>query len=173
MRKLLLPILGCALSSFIFSGAGYANTINALYKKTLNNIVDNAQCSEQEFTLQVPRRDSDDDDEIQLYAARFSDDIFLSFSVENNVIRTSVSITPMRDTLPAQLNAFCVVSAVQAVIDPSKSINEYMKLDPKMYASAVKNGHYEFQSKKYEHSVSFQKDERMPTLTFMITPVVE
>ncbi|CDG96492.1 exported hypothetical protein [Xenorhabdus bovienii str. puntauvense] len=168
-----LIAFGCVLSFLMLSVSANANPVNVLYKKTINNIVDNGQCSEQEFTLKTPRRISDDEDEIQLYTTKFSDDIFLSFDVEKNVIKASVSIAPMRDTLSAQLSAFCVVSAVQTVIDPSKSTNEYMKLDPKMYASAVKNGHYKFQSKKYEHSVSFQKDKRMPTLTFMIDPIVE
>ncbi len=62
----------CVLSFLFLSGTAQADSLNVkeLYKKTLYNIVDNTQCSEQEFTLEIPRRNSDTEDEIQLYATR-------------------------------------------------------------------------------------------------------
>ncbi|CDL81960.1 hypothetical protein [Xenorhabdus cabanillasii] len=164
---------GCVLSFLLLPGAVYADSMNvkALYKKMLDNIVDNVQCNEQEFTLEIPRRNSDNEDVIQLYATRFTNSVLVNFAIENNKVGINIDVYPMPKTPDEQLIAFCVVSAVQAAIDPSKTTNEYMKLGSKMYSSTLKFGRYEYQSKKYEHSAYIDIKSQNPTLHYVIDSI--
>ncbi|MGJ0629369.1 hypothetical protein [Xenorhabdus bovienii] len=151
MKKVLLLL--SSLSFLILSEKANANPVNALYKKTINNIVDNGQCSEQEFLLNIPRQISDDDEIEQNYSSRFTSNVFVDFFKEDNkIVSIDISIAPVPKTLSEQLPAFCIISSIQAAIDPSRTKNEYMQLDSKLYSSALKSGKYEYSSKNYDHS---------------------
>ncbi|MEQ1975005.1 MULTISPECIES: hypothetical protein [unclassified Xenorhabdus] len=166
-------IPSCMMIVSAWSSFVNATPVNELYKKAINNIVDNVQCSEQVFTLEIPRKIGDED-EIQ-YNTQFTNDVFVSFSKDINTkgkFNVDINVYPAPNTLTEQLTAFCVVSAFQAAIDPSRTTNEYMKLSTKMYslASKSKSGRYYHQSKNYEHSAYIDVQSDKPTLTFQFSP---
>ncbi|KLU15560.1 MULTISPECIES: hypothetical protein [Xenorhabdus] len=168
-------VIGIILATGFFSVSANANPANTLYKKAIGNIVDNAQCSEQEFMLEIPRKISDDEDDIELYNTQFTNDVFVTLSKDINTkgkFNVGINISPAPNTLAEQLTAFCVVSAFQAAIDPRQTTNEYMKLSAKMYSLALKSksGHYYHQSKNYEHSAYIDVESDKPTLTFQFYP---
>ncbi|CAM3810496.1 hypothetical protein [Xenorhabdus thuongxuanensis] len=167
-------ILGIILTTNVFPAITHASPVNTLYKKAIGNIVDNPQCNEQEFLLETPHKISDDEDDIQQHSTKFTHDVFVTFSKDTNTkgFNIDISAFPAPKTLNEQLSAFCVISAFQAAIDPSKTTNEYMKLSQKMYSSASKskNGRDEYQSKNYEHIVHLDKGTDKPTLTFQFYP---
>ncbi|MDE9536133.1 hypothetical protein KKI91_15860 [Xenorhabdus bovienii] len=151
MKKILLLVsLFFVWSS---SQATNANSVNKLYKKTINNILDNNQCATQELYLNIPRNASDEDEDEQRYSTQFTSNVFVNiFEKNNKVLSIDISITPIPNSLNEQLPAFCVISSIQAAIDPSRTQNEYMKLDSKLYKSALEKGSYDYTSKNYSHS---------------------
>ncbi|PHM36179.1 hypothetical protein Xmau_04323 [Xenorhabdus mauleonii] len=159
------------LSSMVLPVSANADTFNALYKKAINNIKSDKQCSKQELTFNTLRKIHDDKDKIQHYSTNFSNDIFVDFSQKNNKIGIDINVYPLLATPDDQLPAFCVISAFQAAIDPSKPIDKYMELVPELYSLAVESESHEYQSKNYEYSMYVDTKSTLQTLTFQIDQI--
>lgn len=141
----LTPILGNSAGSKSLSAQD-------AYRSVVNKIISNDDCFSDDITLRKPNLLDDNEQENQTYSTRFSNDIFVDFYADHDVVNgAAITSTPPPKGINNISRFICIAAAIQSTIDSSKSISEFKKINYKKLSSLPSDNRNQYQSNEFEH----------------------
>ncbi len=142
--------------------------IDDIYRKSILNLMDYKVCSGDEFFTSKPRQAHDEGEETQSWTKRYTTEIFTEFYADSGQYTgLTISIYPRPTSPMFRRNMLCVLSAIQAAIDPRQHMSVYMQLNSDLYDKVGKSGEVEVSTLKND---IFVHTDSIGAVMFTLSP---